>query len=519
MKVAKSQGATRAPSLLRKSSAGYEFDENSDEWMLDGSITIKLGYLTEFGLEEKTAEGFRKSLSCYAQDLSSRHCANVSERTKHFFKVTKANSFSVEALSTYRATLDEEHIWYLGALRGFLDSWHEWNYLGISAGAIDYLDGLTIKGNEKGVAVLTNCPYSGPYTSMEHESMLFGLANAYASQKLSQYDYSFLLSISMTGQRPIQIRHLKLCDLSFEDMGGTRGYYLNVPRAKQRGGGTFRIEFKRIQICKDLFDALNDQQNDVIDRVKRTLGSLDKGAESLLPLFPEYERLAEYEPSTIESYLNNDLLHLTTGSVSNLRFRVNATVKAHSERTGDQLIIGFTRLRRTFATNLAAEGFGPLVIADALGHSDTQQVGVYARPENETAKFVDAALAPVLAPLAMAFAGILIKTERDALRGNDPHSRIKLDSKTDVGSCGSFGFCIDGWKSCYVCKNFQPWLNGPHEQARDDLLFERQEQLDRGVSPKVIGASDRTLLAITQVIQMCERTKAEMDQGPAGEVA
>lgn len=516
MTATEPRSAPRTPSIVRKSSAGYEFDENSDEWLLDGSITIKLAFLSKLGVEEKTAEGFRRSLSRYAQDLSSHHCKNITDRVKHFLKVTKAKYFSLEALSDYRAKLDDEHIWSLGVLRGFLDSWNEWQYPGITAKAIDYLDGLTLKGNEKGVAVLTNCPYSGPYTSLEHESLLYGLANAYEAKRLSQHDYSFLLAVSMTGQRPIQIRHLKFCDLGFEDKGGARGYYLDVPRAKQRGGDTFRVEFKRITICKDLFDALNDQRNDVVAWVNRTLGCLEKGVESLLPLFPEYERLAGYEPSTIESHLGTDFLHVTSASTTELRRRLNATVIAHSERTGERLIIGFTRLRRTFATNLAAEGFGPLVIAEALGHSDTQQVGVYARPENETAKFVDAVMASVLAPLAMAFAGTLVDSERDASRGNDPHSRVKLDTKTGVGNCGSNGYCADGWKSCYVCKTFNAWLDGPHEQARDELLQERQTQLDAGVSQTVIGASDRTLLAITQVIQMCARRKEEMDQGRGG---
>jgi hypothetical protein len=67
-----------------------------------------------------------------------------------------------------------------------------------------------------------------------------------------------------------------------------------------------------------------------------------------------------------------------------------------------------------------------------------------------------------------------------------------------------------------LCKNFQPWLDGPHEIARVELLQERQTQLDAGVSKIVVGASDRILLAITQVIQMCASRKVEMDQGRGG---
>lgn len=509
MTKTKLHAASSAVSLLRTSAAGYEFDENSDEWMLDGSLRINIAFLSELGVEKKTAEGYRKSLSRYAQELSSNHCQNISSRASHFFRVTGSKDFSAKSLSTFRAKLDDEHIWYLGVLRGFLDSWYEWRFSGITREAIDYLDMLTIKGNDKGIAVLTNCPYSGPYTSLEHQSLLYGLANAYEEKRLSQHDYSFLLAVSMTGRRPVQIRYLRFGDLGFTDSKESRTYHLDISRAKQRGGDTFRKELKRVPLCKDLFDALNDQRNDVISWVKGTLGSVDKRLESSLPLFPDYKRLEACSLTEISSHLDTDFLHVKSKSVSNIGVKLNQKVIAHSERTGERLIIGFTRLRRTFATNLAEEGFGPMVLAEALDHSDTQQVGVYARPENEIAKVVDEVMATVLAPLAMAFAGTLVESERDSVRGNDPHSRVKLKTDILVGNCGNSKFCADGWKSCYLCKQFQPWLDGPHQQALDELQKERRNQEDAGVSQKVISASDRVLLAITQVIQMCATRKAE----------
>lgn len=501
--------SNRTP-LIRRSTAGYEFDENGDEWMLDGSIRIKLGIFLELGVEENTLTGFRKSLSRYAQELSSSHCQNIFYRAAHFFRITGSKDFSAEALSSYRASLDEEHIWYVGVLRGFLESWSEYGFPGITTRVIDYLDGLTIKGNSKGVAVLMNCPYSGPYTSLEHQSLLCGLANAYESRQLSQEGYSFLLAVSMTGRRPVQIRHLKFCDLGFTDKEGLRTYHLDIPRAKQRGQAKFREELKRVTICKDLFDALNDQRNDVISWVNRTLGRQIENVESLIPLFPQYRRLERFALMDISSYLDTDFLHMTSGSALSLRHILNSKVIAHSERTGERLIIGFTRLRRTFASNLASEGFGPMVLAEALDQSDTQQVPVYARPENETAKVVDEVMAPVLAPLAMAFAGKLVDSERDAARGNDPHSRVKLKTEIAVGNCGSYQFCADGWKGCYLCKSFQPWLEGPHQKVLDELLKERQIQKDANISHTVISASDRILLAITQVIQKCAARKAEL---------
>jgi hypothetical protein len=147
------RSASSTQSTIRKSSAGYEFDESSDKWMLDGSVTLHFAFLKKFAVEEETANGFRKSLSHFAQDLSSRYCLRICDQTIRFLKITKAKIFSKEALSGYRAKLDDDHKHYLGVLRSFLDSWYEWEYPGVNAEAIEYLDGLTIKGGPKGVPV------------------------------------------------------------------------------------------------------------------------------------------------------------------------------------------------------------------------------------------------------------------------------------------------------------------------------------------------------------------------------
>ena len=509
MLATKRNDLSREESRPRKSSAGYAFDEFDDEWVLDGSIRIGLSFLSEMEVDRETAAGFRQSLSRYAQELSSAHCFNIRNRVVHFFKTIKSKEFSVEALSKYRSMLSDEHIWYVGVIRGFLESWKEWGYLGIDGRAIKYLSDLTLKGNEKGVAVLVNCPFSGPYTFLEHQSLLYGLADAYVENRISQQEYSFLLAVSMTGRRPVQIRYLKLCDLSFEDSDGRCAHYLSVPRAKQRGSATFRAEMKRVIVCKDLWDSLCDQRNQVLSWVESNVGVVSESVQSKLPLFPNYERLGRCRPSELMSSLNTDFLHQTQSDVSLIRLSLNSKVVAYSERTGERLIIGFNRLRRTYATNLAREGFGPMVIAEALDHSDTQQVGVYARPERETAKQVSAVMAPLFSPLAMAFAGTLVASERDALRGNDPHSRVKLSTDVEIGNCGNSAFCSDGWKSCYVCRNFQPWLHGPHRSAHELLMRERETQQNAGVSVRVIEASDRTLLAILQVIQMCDAHNSE----------
>ena len=109
--------------LLRTSSAGYEFDENSNVWMLDGSIRVRLGFLFEFGVEEKTSDGFRRTISRFAQELSSSYCVSIINRAIKFLRVSESKNFSAEDLSAYREKLDEEHQWELGVLRSFFERW------------------------------------------------------------------------------------------------------------------------------------------------------------------------------------------------------------------------------------------------------------------------------------------------------------------------------------------------------------------------------------------------------------
>ena len=91
------------------------------------------------------------------------------------------------------------------------------------------------------------------------------------------------------------------------------------------------------------------------------------------------------------------------------------------------------------------EGYGELVIAELLDHTDTQNVGVYVQATPEIVERIDRAMALHLAPLAQAFAGVIIRNESDARRKGDPASRIcdpRFEpSMKPMGNCGQHGFC------------------------------------------------------------------------------
>ena len=121
---------------------------------------------------------------------------------------------------------------------------------------------------------------------------------------------------------------------------------------------------------------------------------------------------------------------------------------------------------------------------------------------------LDRHLAMELAPLARAFSGMVVSTELEAYRGQDPSSRIfdrSLINGADLlGYCGQTGRCeLSVPFACYPCRHFQPWADGPHEMFLDKLISERDEKIMQGYSSNIYGNRDRIIYAVSEVIQLC----------------
>jgi hypothetical protein len=83
----------------------------------------------------------------------------------------------------------------------------------------------------------------------------------------------------------------------------------------------------------------------------------------------------------------------------------------------------------------------------------------------------------------------------------------------NVGTCGHYGFCgALAPIACYTCRNFQPWLDGPHEDVLNSLMTERERVLQITRDQTIASVNDRTILAVTQVIQVCEKRRATLNQ-------
>lgn len=494
---------------LSTSKDGYPFDPSEIHWKLNKDVTVSLALPN--GFDKDTERGFRATLQRYAEEASARHCENMAARFKRYLRDTGASRVTPTDLMNWRASLGQSEEWQLGGLKGFLLAWHDYGFPGVSKDVVDLLQGWRIQGNEKGAAVASGCPETGPYTDLEIAALLDWANMAVANKALAFEDYAYLLTLAMTARRPVQIAALRGKDLIQTTSGGIRQFKLNCPRAKQRGIG-FRESFRSLAIIEDLFLVLQQQHRQSVIAVERKIGA-HLGAElaAEVPVFINRQTLKDIsETAHVKGILSGstpDRLHATTGWLAGSLERCARASTARSERTGEFIRLSATRFRHTRGTKLRREGFGPFVIAELLDHSDIQNVKVYTENTAKEAVIINELVGPQLAPFAQACLGRLVKSERDAIRGDDPRSRVPNDQQHPVGTCGNYGFCASGYRACYTCYHFQPWIDGPHEEVLADLYREKERARDAACADVVINANDQLILAVEHCILLCRQAK------------
>ena len=501
---------------LTVSYEGYSFNPASRIWKIYRERSLNISWVDEF-LEENLASMFLKVLASCAQKFSAAHTHNQANYfhnlARHFMaqKGVRLTTVSAEALISYRGSLDREHEYYLGSLRSFLKFWVDLGYEGVDESVINLLDGWRLRGNIKGRAVQTLCPLEGPLSDLEFEGLYQALVDAFELNTLSLENFVLVQIFIATGRRPAQLADLKVKDfIDVQSKNGLRECLLNVPRRKQRGI-SWREQFKPFALALDLGTLINRY----IEASKKSLlkASKDVALDNFLefPFFPNWGFIENHIHTqglrNIKTFIESPEVHCTAGDLSIRLNKVVSTLNISSERTGLKLRIFPTRLRRTLATRAAREGFGELVIAELLDHTDTQNARVYTENVPEHVDAINEAVARQLAPLAQAFAGVLVDREKDARRGDDLSSRVRCE-KGNVGTCGHYGFCgALAPIACYTCRNFQPWLEGPHEEVLADLILERERVLQVTKDKTMAAINDRTILAVTQVIQNCEERR------------
>lgn len=471
---------------------GAEFDCTKSIWDVPSLMsTVRLSFEPFKQLESATLHKLKLGFLWELENRSTAHARNLLDRFKSFYQDQLSTSehavseIEISHILNFRSKLDATTEWYLGVVRILIEDLERLG-IGIAApSCLDYLREATFRGNVKGTSIRTRDPQKGAFSDVELQAIQAGINDAFARKEIGLYAFAMTWLFLGYGARPIQIAALKESDLAVSTTEAGRTYALRIPRAKQRWG-TVREAFKT-RYCSKQVGHLLEQ---VISHNKRNREKLGLVGSD----FPMFMGEGIGAVPGFEYHIRSHDLRLIAQNAIERATGLKANTK---------------RFRITLAQRAVDDGKDKFTVAEMLDHSDTQHVEVYFEAAPALVQRLDRHLAMELAPLAQAFAGVIIGTEWDAQGGDDPSRRIYDRSLQDnssgrLGNCGQMSFCgLAVPFSCYTCRHFQPWLDGPHEAFLAALADDRERMRLEGYSPKIYAIKDRTMLAVAEVIQLC----------------
>lgn len=490
-----------------KTRGGYSYCPIDDMWAIPDASRkrfFNFGVLSQYCCDE-LLQSLKKTMIWYLRERSTAHANNMFNQFKYFLESVKQSekisAVTSNHIMSYKGNLPKENSWYLGALAGFIKQWHELGYFGIESDAYALLKELRIKGNRKGWAVLTFDPEEGPFDEIELQSIYQAINTAYAKGEIDNREFSLAWLFMATGARPVQIAGLKISDFMSTSEGGSPTYYINIPRAKQRGS-VRRSSFKTRPLVAEIGVVLDAWITQVKMNYSTTIQDSLRVNESELPIFPSWH---------VDS--NPDFRHHSDGDILSREIHsLFNSLDVQSHRTRQKMRVTPQRFRYTIGTRAAMEKNSPMVIAEILDQSDTQNVHVYVKCVPEIIEHLDKALAMELAPFADAFAGKIV-TDDNAKYNDDPTRLIRHPklhpTRGGVGRCGTgCGDCSAMVPvACYVCHDFQAWVDAPHEEVLNDLLKEQEQWLAETGDERTAFVNHRVILAVSRVIQLCNQIK------------
>jgi integrase len=387
----------------------------------------------------------------------------------------------------------------------YVRKWYNWccdqGFDSFSAEVAFEINQLVIGGNQKGEAVQSADPEDGPLIDLEIVALNNALRASKLTGSLSLAERCLLWLCIALGSNASPLALLREEDLEKVDAEGVEGviYQLRVPRHKKRDA-TPRAQFKTRKLNSQIGEAV-----EALIAQNRADAPGDDGYGR-----PLFRRQGPRTDLPANGPLSEYRHHLVANDVTRLVGEAVRKLGVLSPRTGCPLNVTVRRLRYTFATRLVREGASQRVVAEALDHTDLQNVRVYFDLKSDIVERLDAAMALELGPLSQAFLGHIVRSEEDAVRGDRKSGRIYHADRTShsleaLGTCGSFSFCgLTAPLACYTCVKFQPWMDAPHDKALGGLLAERQRRLDEGRDARMVTLLDNTILAVADVIKRIE---------------
>ncbi|MBR0783298.1 tyrosine-type recombinase/integrase [Bradyrhizobium iriomotense] len=392
---------------------------------------------------------------------------------------------------------------------GYVRAWYRWcaqqKLPQFSSDVAATLDELVIGRNEQGRAVRTRDPVKGAFDELEYIALTTALRASASSSVLDLEERTALWLAIGLGCNPLAYALLREEDYKpiVEHRTGRILHLLYVPRIK-KGDEEFRSQFHP--------EILNEDMGPLVAALIAQ-NKLRREAEGWADEYGHPLFAAAQPRLDLRGTLREYAMHVPPQEIAGMIERAVRKLGVKSHRTGDYLRANPRRFRRTFATRAVEEGAFPVELAMMLDHSDLQTVQVYYETRSNQVQRLDAALALKLAPLADAFMGRVVVDESEAVNGGNPAKRIPWfrrqpgqapERNGNLGTCGAGACGLYAPISCYTCEKFQPWKNGPHREMLDWLCSERVRREKDGRDPQIVRLHDATILAVAEVVTLCE---------------
>ena len=471
-------------------------------------------------------------LRAKAGDLSPRGFNHFLQKLNLLISLHPCSEITeIEVLAASRSQ-ENKDIWIL---KNFLIAWYKLGFNGVTKGAALALANLPPppKGRSAGSPVRSDDPNEGFYEQEDYEALVTTYWNEYDNGDASLTETTARLLIAQYGRRPVQLASLKIGDITdIGQFGGVTGRRIEFPGAKKADDGSFRSGLIEVHpVGDDLWDLCQLLIAEVAIAWDFFLGrKLTEEELKLLPLFQSFQERCwkkrwndafSYHSGIQSGVFNSEYLHMTGFFISRLAIR-QRSAPLYSVVTNDVLVEGARRMRYTLVRKLLKLGVSREAIRHWLAHKKHSTTRIYGEDIGEEARIINEAVAPLMSPLAQAFNGTLRDRESDATRGDDPSSRIEVDGKIPVGSCGQYAYCDASPPiPCYRCNKFEPWVYGPHKEVLEGLIARQRMEdaaFEKGSAKRLLAPINlaRDIAAVRGVIASCNARKKILEEGGNG---
>ena len=506
-----------------KNVVGFDvvFEGDAVEFVGHCKVNIKTILL----MEKKVVKNFKKLI--YALAKIGRYKVNtISDRIAMLDKALRGKNIKQFTHENYPALIEGVINNSANAIGGLFTTWHSLNIPGVSAELVDAVRKNWRpydKGQSRAASADVNISW---YSDQEYDALVSMMWNDYDMGVVSLQNTVAALLNAQYGRRPKQLANLKIMD--FEISGETQGVHgkrVCFPAAKERHSGEFRDgKFEVHAMGDDLWELCQIQIKKSTEHFEAFFGKrLEEKHRIQLPFFQDvfFQNLSGKKQMvdarvSQENYYYSVIWHKKSKALANM-ISGNHRTKVFSERTGNLVHEFPYRMRHTRARQLARLGVPRKVLQYWLGHEGSISLDSYYDDPAERARTLNNKVSEILAPLAQAFTGLIRDEEFQAIRGNDPTSRIELDGRKGVGTCGHSGFCSASVPiPCYRCSKFQPWVYGPHEEVLVRLIDRQAEENNINLPSKARRLLtpiqlDKDIHCVRVIIALCEKRKKELE--------